>query len=162
MVSRNCSWTTATPVFFERRQVSGLEGDLLADLHKLIGQLPEALVAFDSLADGFELIGRDAFAEVLAAEPTLQDVVRTPADGFAPLLGLEELLAEVPAAELIDGPHFLEDLLATLVETGEVVAHGVLLYSYYTTRREKKKKTSANLKLQKSATFLSCTRDDAV
>jgi len=102
-----------------------LEGDLLADIHKLIGQLPEALVALDSLADGFELIGGDTFAEVLAAEPPLQDVVRTPADGSAPLLGLEELFAQVPAAQLIDGPHFLEDLLATLVETREVFAHGV-------------------------------------
>ena len=116
VVSRNCSWTTARPVFFNRWKASGLQSDLLADIDELVGQPAEAFVAFDPLPDWFELIGSHTFAEVFAAEPSLQDVVGAPAYGLAALLGLEVLLAEVPATNPIDGAHFLEDLLAALLE----------------------------------------------
>jgi hypothetical protein len=56
-VSRNCSSTTAIPVFFDGGKASGLPGDLLADVDQLVGQLPEALVAFHPLPDRLDLIG---------------------------------------------------------------------------------------------------------
>jgi hypothetical protein len=101
-----------------------LQGDLLADVDELVGQPAETLVTGDPLPNGFQLIGGDAFAEVFAAEPPLQDVIRAPAEGLVSLLGLEELFAEVAPAHPIDGPHGLEDLLAALLELWEVGVHG--------------------------------------
>jgi hypothetical protein len=92
-----------------------LQGDLLAEVHKLVGQLPKAFVAFHPLPNRLDLISGNAFAEVLASEPPLQHEVGTVADGFAVPSGLEELLAEVPPTEPIDGAHLLEDLLAALL-----------------------------------------------
>ena len=157
MVSRNFSSTTATPVFFDRRKASGLQGDLLADVDELVGQSAETLVAFDPLPDRFELIGGHPLAEVLAAEPPLQDVVGTPADGLPPSGGLEELFAEVPTANAVDGPHFLEDLLATLLEWEEVRAHGRDCIITIQTHKKKRKKPQQTSNTQKSASFLSCT-----
>ena len=122
-VSRNCSWTTARPVFFDHREVATLEGDLFTDVDKLVGQLAEAFVTINPLTDRSQLIGGDAFTKVLAAEPSLEDEVWPPADGLAPLLGLKELFAEVTATDPVDGTHFLEDLLTALLELREVGVH---------------------------------------
>ena len=93
-----------------------LERYLLGDSSKLLGQLLEPLVTLDALANGLDLVGRDAFAEVFAFEPSLEDVVGALAAGFALSGGLEELLAQMAAAEAVDGSHFLEDLLPAVLE----------------------------------------------
>jgi hypothetical protein len=97
-----------------------LERYLLGDSRKLLGQLLESLVALDALANGLDLVGRDAFAEVFTFEPSLEDVVGALAAGFALAGGLEELLAEMAAAEAVNGGHFLEDLLPAELKFGQV------------------------------------------
>jgi hypothetical protein len=102
----------------------GLERYLLGDSRKLLSQLLEALVALDPLANGFDLIGRDAFTEVFAFEPSLQDIVGALAAGFALAGGFEELPAQMAAAKAVDGCHFLEDLPPTGLKFGQVRVHG--------------------------------------
>src|SRR3972149_5201920 len=87
------------PFFFDRRQAAGLQGGLLGEVDEIVGQLAEALVALDPLADRLDLIGRNALAEVFAAEPPLQDVVGTLANGFAAASGLEELLPKLASVK---------------------------------------------------------------
>ena len=157
VVSWNCSWTTARPAFFDGWKASGLQGDLLAHVDKLIGQLAEAFVALHPLPDRFELIGGNAFAEILAAEPPLQVVVRTSADDFARLFGLEELFAEMPAANPIDGPHFLEDLLAALLQLGQVCAHASLCICPIHTHQKQREIPQRTFNIRRSALFLTCT-----
>jgi hypothetical protein len=111
VVSPNRSWSAARPVFFDGRQAASLQCDLFGDIDELVSQLPEALVTIDPLADRLNLVGPDSLAKVLPLKPSLQDVVRPAADTFPTLLGLEVLLTEMAAANLINLPHVLEDLL---------------------------------------------------
>lgn len=113
VVSPNRSWSAARPVFFDGWQAPGFQRDLFADIDELVSQLPEALVTIDPLADRFHLVGTDSLAKVLPLKPPLEHVVGPSADGFPTLLGLEVLLTEMAAANLIDLTHFLEDLLTT-------------------------------------------------
>ena len=106
------------------------------------------MVALDPLADRLDLIGRNALAEVFAAEPPLQDVVGTLANGFAAAGGLEELLAQVAAAKAVDGAHLLEDLLAALVPGGEVGVHVGIVYVLYNMTRKKKENLNELQSLQ--------------
>jgi hypothetical protein len=101
-----------------------LERYLLADSSKLLGQLLEPLVTLDALANRPDLVGRDAFAEVFTFEPSLEDVVGALTAGFALAGGLEELLAQMAAAKAVNGCHFLEDLLPTVLEIGQIGVHG--------------------------------------
>ena len=100
-----------------------MQGDLLAHVRKLVGQSSKALVAFDPLADWVDLVARDALAEILTSEPSLQDEVGAVANGLAVTFGLKELFTEMSAAKAVDGAHFNKNLFATLVEFREVGVH---------------------------------------
>jgi hypothetical protein len=104
-----------------------LERYPLGDSSKLSGQLLEPLVTLDALANGLDLVGRDAFAEVFAIEPSLEDIVGALPAGFALAGGLEELPAQMAAAEAVDGGHFLEDLLPAVLELGQIGVRGCIV-----------------------------------
>ena len=113
-----------TRFFFAGRQATGWEGDRLGELDELVGQLAEAFIARDALAHGFALLGADPLAEVLAAKPALEAVGGSAAAGFATALGLEALLAQVTAAEAVNGAHLVEDLLTAGLQLAEFGSHG--------------------------------------
>ena len=101
----------------------GQKGDLFGEGRELLRQPLEPFETLDALADGLDLIGGDTLAEIFALEPSLEDIVRPLAEGFALAGGFEELLAQMAAAETVDGRHLLEDLFPALLEFDQVGVH---------------------------------------
>jgi hypothetical protein len=82
----------------------------------------KAAVIVHLLLDLGGLLGRDAFTELFALKETLQDKVRAAALGLA-WSGLEELFAQGPAAEVINGLHILKQGTSFEPERIEMVRH---------------------------------------
>jgi hypothetical protein len=105
------------------------KGDLLAEGDVVLSKRLKTAVIVHLGLDLGGLPGRDALAELLAAEKPLQDEIGAPLGGLA-WKGLEELFAEGAASQAVNGLHLLEDAVSFLEQGVKGFVHGDILYHY--------------------------------
>ena len=102
-----------------------MAGELIGDGNELLGQFLEALVVGEQGLDLQGLVGGNALGELLSLDVALEDVIRALGLFGASAAFLEELAAQGTAAEAVNGPDLLEDLLAAFFELVSRNVHGM-------------------------------------
>jgi len=103
-------------------------GDFIAQSDVLLGQTLETAVIIHLLLNLGSLFGRDAVVELFPMEKALENEVRAPLGGLA-RWGLEKLLAQTTATEVVDGLHIKEDEISFFAQGLNLSRHEQSVYT---------------------------------